>query len=59
MQFYLSEKEAVLNEVGSGERGLGSAEAEQRLLRDGKNRLKVYQLIDGDTSGSDTDYGTK
>lgn len=25
----------------------------------GKNRLKVYQLIDGDTSGSDTDYGTK
>lgn len=25
----------------------------------GKNRLKVYQLIDGDTSGSGTDYGTK
>lgn len=25
----------------------------------GKSRLKVYQLIDGDTSGSDTDYGTK
>ena len=25
----------------------------------GKNRLKVYQLIDGDTSGSNTDYGTK
>lgn len=25
----------------------------------GKSRLKVYQLVDGDTSGSDTDYGTK
>ena len=25
----------------------------------GKNRLKVYQLIDGGTSGSGTDYGTK
>ncbi len=40
MQFYLSEKEAVLNEVGSRDRGLSSAEAEQRLQRDGKNRLK-------------------
>ena len=25
----------------------------------GKSRLKVYQLVDGATSGSDTDYGTK
>ena len=25
----------------------------------GKNRLKVYQLVDGSTSGSNTDYGTK
>lgn len=25
----------------------------------GKNRLKVYQLVDGGTSGSNTDYGTK
>ena len=25
----------------------------------GKNRLKIYQLVDGATSGSDTNYGTK
>lgn len=25
----------------------------------GKNRLKVYQLVNGSTSGSNTDYGTK
>ena len=40
MNFYTEEKEAVLNELRTDENGLSSAEAERRLLANGKNRLK-------------------
>ena len=40
MKFYCENTETVLNEVGSTENGLSSAEAEKRLSENGKNKLK-------------------
>ncbi|MBR5817273.1 MAG: HAD-IC family P-type ATPase, partial [Clostridia bacterium] len=40
MKFYTKEKDEVLNELKTNENGLSSAEAERRLLENGKNRLK-------------------
>ena len=39
MKFYLEKTDAVLNEVGSGENGLSSQEASERLEKNGKNKL--------------------
>ena len=39
MRYYLKDKEEVLSELGSSEKGLSSEEASERLLRDGKNKL--------------------
>ena len=41
MKFYTDEKDAVLHEVASTERGLAAAEAEKRLEANGKNKLKA------------------
>ena len=41
MKFYTDEKDAVLHEVASAERGLAAAEAEKRLEANGKNKLKA------------------
>ena len=41
MKFYTDEKDAVLQEVASTERGLAAAEAEKRLEANGKNKLKA------------------
>ena len=41
MKFYTDEKDAVLQEVASTERGLSAAEAEKRLEANGKNKLKA------------------
>ena len=41
MKFYTDEKDAVLHEVASTERGLSAAEAEKRLEANGKNKLKA------------------
>ena len=41
MKFYTDEKNAVLHEVASTERGLAAAEAEKRLEANGKNKLKA------------------
>ena len=40
MKYYLEEAQAVLTEVKSSENGLTSAEAENRLAQNGKNKLK-------------------
>ncbi len=40
MKFYLENSDAVLTEVASNENGLNSAEAAQRLEKNGKNKLK-------------------
>jgi len=40
MKFYLEETEKVFSEVKSSPQGLTSAEAQKRLERDGKNKLK-------------------
>ncbi len=40
MKFYLEEKEAVLNELGSSAEGLSNEEAAERLQKNGKNKLK-------------------
>lgn len=40
MKFYLEEKEAVLNELGSAPEGLSGEEAAARLEKNGKNKLK-------------------
>ena len=40
MKYYLEENEAVLQELGTGENGLSSAEAERRLAENGRNKLK-------------------
>ena len=39
MQYYLKDKEKVLNELGSSESGLSTGEAQARLERNGKNKL--------------------
>ena len=39
MKYYCEEKENVLKELGSREEGLSGQEAEERLARNGKNRL--------------------
>ena len=41
MKFYTDERDAVLHEVASTERGLSAAEAEKRLAKNGKNKLKA------------------
>ena len=40
MKFYLENSDAVLSEVASNENGLSSAEAAERLEKNGKNKLK-------------------
>lgn len=40
MKFYLEPTEKVFSAVESSEKGLTSAEAEQRLAKYGKNKLK-------------------
>ena len=40
MKFYLEETEKVFSEVQSSPKGLTSNEAQKRLERDGKNKLK-------------------
>ena len=40
MRYYLEESEKVLKEFDTGRAGLSSAEAEARLLKNGKNKLK-------------------
>ncbi len=40
MEFYLEDRKQVLRELESSEQGLSSREAEERLLRDGKNLLQ-------------------
>lgn len=40
MKFYLQDKEQVLNDIGSSDKGLTSAEAAKRLEKNGKNKLK-------------------
>ena len=40
MNFYKEEVNTVLKEVGSSSAGLSSAEAAQRLEKNGKNKLK-------------------
>ena len=40
MEYYLENREKVLQELQSSERGLNSAEAAKRLQQNGKNRLK-------------------
>ena len=39
MKFYLEKTEEVLRQVGSAEDGISSAEASERLLKNGKNKL--------------------
>ena len=39
MKFYLEQSSAVLDELGTAEAGLSSAEAEKRLAENGKNKL--------------------
>ena len=39
MKFYLEKTDDVMNEVGSGENGLSSQEASERLEKNGKNKL--------------------
>ncbi len=39
MKYYLEEKEQVLQEVESSEKGLSSEEASSRLAKNGKNKL--------------------
>ena len=39
MKHYLESAEAVFQDVGSSAEGLTSAEAEERLLKNGKNKL--------------------
>ncbi|MBQ2771048.1 MAG: hypothetical protein IJF41_07390, partial [Clostridia bacterium] len=41
LQFYLSEKEAVLAELNSRHEGLSAAEARTRLEQNGPNALKA------------------
>ncbi len=43
MKHYLEESEAVLKELDTSENGLTSQEAESRLARDGKNKLKEQE----------------
>ncbi len=43
MRYYCEEKEKVLESLGSNEKGLTSAEAEKRLLENGKNALKAQK----------------
>ena len=40
MQYYLKTTDEALQEVSSSKEGLLSSEAEKRLERDGKNKLK-------------------
>ena len=40
MKYYCEDKERVLSELGSSDKGLPSAEAEKRIAADGKNKLK-------------------
>ena len=40
MKFYLENTDSVIKEVGSGENGLSSASAAERLEKNGKNKLK-------------------
>ncbi len=40
MKYYLENREKVLRELNSSNQGLSAAEAQARLRRDGKNRLK-------------------
>ena len=40
MNYYLEDREAVLQELRSSDQGLSAREAAERLQRDGKNRLK-------------------
>ena len=39
MKFYTEETQSVLNEVSSSFEGISSAEANERLLKNGKNKL--------------------
>ena len=45
MKFYSSEKEEVLQEMKSNEKGLTSLEADKRLAQKGKNKLKEGKKI--------------
>ena len=40
MKHYLEQADAVLREVDSCEQGLTAAEAEERLVKNGKNKLE-------------------
>ena len=44
MKHYLEQADAVLREVDSCEQGLTAAEAEERLVKNGKNKLVKMEL---------------